>query len=63
MSALTEKIRNKDKAIEFYNKFVELSPVNDDYEKIKAKVQKLESTEMVEEEGLLNKIMKLFIKK
>lgn len=58
-----EKLKNKDKALEFYNKFVSISPVNADYEEAKAKIAKLETTEMQEEEGLLDKIMKLFVKK
>lgn len=57
-----EKIKNKEKALEFYNKFVEISPVNDETEEIKAKIKKLESTAMEEDEGLIGKIMKLFNK-
>lgn len=55
-----EKIKNKEKALAFYNKFVEISPVNDETEQIKAKIKKLESTEMEEDEGLIGKIMKIF---
>lgn len=58
-----EKIKNKEKALEFYNKFVSLSPVNDDYEMVKEKIKKLEATEMEEDEGLLGKLMGLFVKK
>lgn len=57
-----EKIKNKDKALEFYNKFVSASPVNDEYEQIKAKIAKLENTSMEEDEGLIGKIMGLFKK-
>lgn len=55
-----EKIKNKDKALAFYNKFIEISPVNDEAEQIKAKIKKLESTAMEEDEGLIGKIMKVF---
>lgn len=55
-----EKLRNKEKSLEYYSKFLKVSPVNDDYEKIKAKIAKIENTEMVEDEGLLGKIMKIF---
>lgn len=55
-----EKIKNKEKALAFYNKFVEISPVNDETEQIKAKIKKLESTAMEEDEGLIGKIMKIF---
>lgn len=58
-----EKLRNKEKSLEYYNRFLKISPVNDDYEKIKAKIAKIENTEMVEDEGLLGKIMGLFSKK
>lgn len=57
-----EKIRNKDKALEFYNKFISVSPVNKDYEEIKAKIDKLQNVVMEEDEGLLGKIMKFFNK-
>lgn len=55
-----EKIRNKEKALEFYNKLVSLLPENGDYEQAKAKIRKLESTEMEEDEGLLGKIIRFF---
>lgn len=58
-----EKTKNKDKALEFYKKFVEISPVNDEYQTIQIKIKQLENTEMVEDEGLLGKIMGLFAKK
>ena len=57
-----EKLHNKQAAIEFYNKYIEHARGLDDYEKIKAKVAKLENTNMQEDEGLLDKIMKCFIK-
>lgn len=58
-----EKIKNKEKALEFYNKFLSIAPVSDETEQIKIKIQKLESTAMVEDEGLIGKIMNLFAKK
>lgn len=58
-----EKIKNKEKALSFYNKFLEISPVSDETEQIKAKIKKLESTAMEEDEGLIGKIMNLFGKK
>lgn len=63
LASTYEKIKNKDKALEFYNKLIAISPVNDDYEKAKAKLQKLENVKMVEEVGLLDKFMALFSKK
>lgn len=57
-----EKIKNKEKALEYYNKFLSISPANDDYEQIKIKIKKLENTEMVEDEGLIGKIIRLFSK-
>lgn len=58
-----EKVKNKEKALEFYNKFVSISPINDETEQIKTKIKKLESTEMEEDEGLLGKIIRFFNKK
>lgn len=55
-----EKIKNKEKALEFYNKFVSISPISDETEQIKTKIKKLESTEMEEDEGLIGKIMSFF---
>jgi len=58
-----EKIKNKEKSLEYYNRFIAISPVNDDYNQIKQKISKLETIEMVEEEGLLDKLMGLFSRK
>lgn len=58
-----EKVKNKDKALEYYNKFISISPVNDEYEQVKLKISKLESTAMEEDEGILGKLMNLFAKK
>lgn len=58
-----EKIKNKEKSLEYYNKFLSIAPVNDEYEQVKAKIAKLENTAMEEDEGLLGKIISLFSKK
>jgi len=58
-----EKIKNKEKALDFYNKFIEVSPANEEYEQIKAKIKKLENTEMEEDAGLLDKLMGFFAKR
>jgi len=58
-----EKVKNKEKALEYYNKFISISPVNEEYEQIQAKIKKLDSIEMVEDEGLLGKLMGLFSKR
>ena len=55
-----EKIKNKEKALAYYNKFLSISPVNEDYEQIKIKIAKLEATDMQEDEGLIGKLMKMF---
>lgn len=57
-----EKIKNKPAAIEFYNKYLELSKGANDYEQIKNKLSKLENTNMEEDEGLIDKILKIFNK-
>lgn len=59
-----EKTKNKLKAIEYYNLFIKISANNDnEAEKIRVKLQKMENTEMEEDEGLLEKIIKIFSKK
>ena len=57
-----EKLRNKPAAIEFYNKYIERARGLDDYEKVKAKIAKLENSNMVEDVGLMEKIIKFFNK-
>ena len=57
-----ERLRNKPAAIEFYNKYIERARGLDDYEKIKAKLAKLENTNMEEDAGWLDKIVKFFNK-
>lgn len=58
-----EKLRNKPAAIEFYNKFLETGKGDPDYEKIRIKTEKLAHTDIQEDEGLIDKIMKWFDKK
>lgn len=62
LAAAYEKIKNKPSAVEFYTKYLELSKGANDYEQIKAKLAKLENTSMQEDEGFIDKILKLFNK-
>ena len=55
-----EKLRNKPAAVECYEKYLEIGKGNPDYSKIQHKLEKLNSTEMQEEEGFIDKIMKWF---
>ena len=57
-----EKLRNKPAAIECYEKYLEIGKGNPDYSRIQHKLEKLNNTEMQEEEGFLDKIMKWFNK-
>jgi len=57
-----EKTHNKPNAVECYEKYLEIGKGNPDYEKIQAKLNKLNNTEMSEDEGLLDKIMGWFNK-
>ena len=57
-----EKIKNKPASVEFYTKYLELSKGANDYEQVKAKLSKLENTTMEEDEGLLEKILRMFNK-
>lgn len=57
-----EKLRNKPAAVECYEKYLEIGKGNPDYSKIQHKLEKLNNTEMQEEEGFLDKIMRWFNK-
>ncbi|MBE7709959.1 MAG: hypothetical protein E7Z93_05885 [Cyanobacteria bacterium SIG32] len=57
-----EKLKNKPSAIEYYTKYTQIASNADDVELIRQKLQKLEHTNMQEDEGLLDKIMRLFNK-
>ena len=57
-----EKLKNKPSAIEYYSKYVQIAGNASDIEKVREKLQKLEHTNMVEDEGLIDKIMKFFNK-
>ncbi|MBQ8168520.1 hypothetical protein IJZ97_03795, partial [bacterium] len=57
-----EKIKNKPAAIEDYTKYTQIAQNADDTELVRQKLQKLEHTNMQEDEGLLDKIMRLFNK-
>lgn len=58
-----EKSHNKPNAVECYEKYLEIGKGNPDYEKIQNKLNKLNNTEMSEDEGLLDKIMGWFSKR
>lgn len=63
LAKVYEKIKNKPGAVEFYKKYLELAKGAQDYAQIEQKLQKLEHTELVQEdEGLLDKIMRFFNK-
>lgn len=62
LAQIYEKLKNKPSAIEYYTKYTQIAPNADDASAIRTKLQKLEHTDMQEDEGLLDKIMKLFIK-
>lgn len=55
-----EKCHNKPASIECYEKYLEIGKGNSDYAKIQHKLEKLNNTEMSEDEGLLDKIMNWF---
>ena len=57
-----EKIKDKDSAIAAYEKFLELVKDPTEYKVVKEKLDKLESTQMEDSVGLLDKIMGFFKK-
>lgn len=59
---LHEKLRNKPEAVKYYQKYISIAPDTPETEKIRHKLAKLENTEIEQEEGLIDKIMKFFNK-
>ena len=57
-----EKLKNKPSAVEFYKKYLQVATTAQDYEAVKSHLAKLENTEMAEEEGLIDKILRFFNK-
>ena len=65
LASLYEKVKDKQKAVDMYKKYLQTAPQNEEYKQIENKLAKLENSEMtpdVEEEGLLDKIMRFFNK-
>ena len=62
MAQTYEKNKNKPSAVEYYNKYLQIAQNADDVEIIRQKLQKLEHINMQEDEGLLDKIMRIFNK-
>lgn len=59
-----EKLKDNSKAKEFYEKYLERAPLSPDSEKLKEKISKMVITDSTpqggEEEGIIDKIMKIF---
>ena len=55
--------RRTDEAIEYYQKYLKFAPNSDEKESIKKKTELLISGEIVEEQGLLDKLISFFSKK
>ena len=65
LGSLYEKVKDKQKAVDMYKKYLQTAPQNEEHKQIENKLAKLENSEMtpdVEEEGLLDKIMRFFNK-
>lgn len=59
---LHEKLRNKDEAVKYYKRYLEIASEGPEFEKVQKKLAKLENTQMEQEEGLIDKIMRFFNK-
>lgn len=57
-----ERVKSKDKAVEVYNKYLELVKDPVDYKMAKDRLDKLEATQMEESVGLIDRIMGFFNK-
>lgn len=55
-----EKVKNKPSAVEYYKKYLQVATSANDYETMKVRLEQLEHTDMVEEEGLIDKLMRFF---
>lgn len=62
IAELYEKLRNKPEAVKYYQKYLSITGDSPETEKVRKKLAKLENTEMEQEEGLIDKIMKFFNK-
>lgn len=59
----SESSRRIDEAIDYYQKYLKFAPNSDEKEEVRKKVDLLANGEMVEEQGLLDKILGFFSKK
>ena len=64
LADLYQKNHDRDSAINWYRKYLQTAPQDDEYEKVKAKLDKLENNETPTEQsdGLLDKIIGFFTK-
>lgn len=58
-----EKLKNNLLAKEYYQKYIDNAPLSPEVEDIKLKVSKMSDSVVAEDEGILEKIMKLFSRK
>ena len=57
-----EKLKNKPEAVKYYQKYLSITGDSPETANIRRKLARLENTEMEQEEGLIDKIMKFFNK-
>lgn len=62
LAEIHERLRNKPEAVKYYQKYLSITGDSPETEKIRQKLAKLENSEMVQEEGLIDKIMRFFNK-
>ena len=62
IAEIYEKLRNKPEAVKYYQKYISIAGETPESEKTRKNLAKLENTEMEQEEGLIDKIMKFFNK-
>ncbi len=62
IAEIYEKLRNKPEAVKYYQKYLSITGDSPETEPIRRKLAKLENTEMAQEEGLIDKIMRFFNK-
>lgn len=59
---LHEKLKNKPEAVKYYKRYLETAPEGPEFDKVNNRLAKLENTEIEQDEGLIDKIMRFFNK-
>ena len=62
LAEIYERLKSKPEAVKYYQKYLSVTGESPETEKVRKKLAKLENTQMEQEEGLIDKIMRFFNK-